>query len=60
MPLQITKNYVGDSGIERQALFLISLWNEYNNDAAEGYNPRMGKYLQAHPNTWLFITKFKT
>jgi hypothetical protein len=61
----VLKYYVGDSDTGTQALFPVSLWNHFDNDgprtnnSVEGYNFRMGKYLETHSNIWTFITKLK-
>jgi hypothetical protein len=61
----VLKYYVGDSDTGTQALFPVSLWNHFDNDGprtnnpVEGFNFRMGKYLETHSNIWTFMTKLK-
>ena len=61
----VLKYNVGDSDIGVQAQFPKSLWNHNDNDgprtnnSVEGYNFRIGKYLDKHSNIWTFITKLK-
>ena len=47
-------------------MFPFDSWNHYNNDGPrtkihiEGYNLKLLKYVQSHPNIWKFITKIQS
>ena len=47
-------------------LFPIESWNHFDNEddrtnnRVEGYNNKLDKYLNSHPNIWKFIIKIKS
>lgn len=55
----VTENYIDTD------LFPKPLWNQYeaekrtNNDC-EGYNSKLSKFLNSHPNIWRFIIKIQS
>jgi hypothetical protein len=47
--------------VDLEDLFIISVWNQFDNDGSrtnntvEGYNLKLNNFLSSHPNVWIFI-----